>query len=291
MSKITYSTPKTLDNGGKSIYVGINNRPLIIQTPEMEAPFGMSVWNGDKSVETNKCTIELSFKGRETNKSMECFYGMLEQLDTKLVEEGMLNSASWFKKKYNTTEVVDALYTHMLKHYKDKETGDVSDKYPPRFRLSIPFKDNKISCPIYNKNKELIEMSDVEKGSKVTAIVQCLGIWIAGGKFGCTWKVLQLKVQPPASLKGFAFKDVDDDDDKGSDLHEDKSDEIDRDDVPSPDDVGSGDDVMPKGNEADKDDVIESSEDEDEDEDEDEIEMPKAKKVATKKVATIVKKK
>lgn len=276
MSKITYGTPKTLDNGGKSIYVGINNRPLVIQTPEMEAPFGMSTWNGDKNEASSKCTVELSFKGKDSNKSMEYFYDMLEKLDTKLVEEGMNNSASWFKKKYNTTEVVEALYTHMLKHYKDKETGEISDKYPPRFRLSIPFKDNKIACPIYNKNKEPIELSDIEKGSKVTAIVQCLGIWIAGGKFGCTWKVVQLRVQPPASFKGFAFKDVDDENDKGSDIVEDKQSSGDDEDIPAPDEdideaVQANEDATEK---PDDDDIIESSEDE--------IEAPKAK--ATKKV-------
>jgi hypothetical protein len=285
VSNVTFGTPKTLDNGGKSIYVGINNKPLIIQTPEMEAPFGMSTWNTDKA-ETNKCTIELSFKGNDTNKAMDNFYKMLESLDTKLIEEGMTNSASWFKKKYNTTEVVEALYTHMLKHYKDKDTGEISDKYPPKFRLSVPFKEGKIACPIYDKNKELVELADIDKGSKVTAIIQCQGIWVAGGKFGCSWKVIQLLVAPPATFKGFAFKDVENEDNHGSDIDnvENKvtqtkevvTDEID---VPEPDDESVDDKPI------NDDSVIDSSDDDD-------IEAPKSK-VATKKVSvkTVQKKK
>lgn len=274
LSNLTFGTPKTLDNGGKSIYVGLNNKPFIVQTPEMEAPFGMTTWNGDKT-ESSKSTVELSFKGKDSNKSIEHFYTMLNNMDTKLVEEGMNNSAAWFKKKYNTTEVVEALYTHMLKHYKDKETGEVSDKYPPKFRLSIPVKDNKIVCPVYNKDKEMMDVSDIEKGSKVTAIIQCLGIWVAGGKFGCSWKVVQLRVVPPASFKGFAFKDLDNEDNIVSDVDDPKSGEEDEVAMPECD-------VVVAQNDAPEDEIIESSEDE--------IEMTKSK-AETKKVVKSVKKK
>lgn len=209
---VTFGVLKALESGGKSVPVGLNGKPLIIQTPEMTVPFGMSKWNADKS-EKDKYTLELSFKNRETNKAQQNFFEFLKQFDQRFIEEGFNNSTLWFKKKYNTKDVVEALYTHMLKFPKDKETGEITDKYPPTFRVNLPQKDGKFAFQVYNKNKELIDITDIEKGSKVTVIMQCLGGWIAGGKFGCSWKPIQMLVQPPASIKGFAFRQVDEDDD------------------------------------------------------------------------------
>ena len=49
------------------------------------------------------------------------------------------------------------------------------------------------------------------KGAKFTCIVQFGGVWFAGGKFGCTWRVVQIQVIPPSTIKGFSFKKVEGD--------------------------------------------------------------------------------
>ena len=49
------------------------------------------------------------------------------------------------------------------------------------------------------------ESSPVElipKASQTAVIVQCGGIWFAGGKFGVTWKLLQAVVKPKPTMKG-----------------------------------------------------------------------------------------
>lgn len=211
--QITYGAVKSLDSGGRSVYVAYKGKPLILQTPELSAPFGVSKWSSDRGG-ADKHTCELSFKGREEKESIQKFYGLLEQLDAKFVQDAMENSMNWLKKKYNSTEVVQALYTPMVKHPKDKETGEITDKYPPTFRLSLPYKDGTYKCDTYDKDRNPIQLDtiiDQLKGSKITAIIQCLGLWIAGGKFGCSWKVLQLKVAQPNSIRGFAFQDEDGD--------------------------------------------------------------------------------
>jgi hypothetical protein len=64
-------------------------------------------------------------------------------------------------------------------------------------------------CDVYDGERNVIDLNTVEtKGAKITAIIQCLGVWVAAGKFGCTWKVIQMKVVPPASIRGYAFKEV-----------------------------------------------------------------------------------
>jgi hypothetical protein len=45
------------------------------------------------------------------------------------------------------------------------------------------------------------------KWSNVTAIVQCTGVWFAGGKFGTTWKSVQVRVDSqPDQIRGPAFR-------------------------------------------------------------------------------------
>jgi hypothetical protein len=284
ISKLSLGNVKTLDNGGKMVYVSYDNKPFIIQTPEMISQFGLSRWNSDNGAASDKYTMELSFKDKDSRSSLGNFFNMLGEIDKQLVKEGMENSQAWFKKKYSTTEVVEALYTPQVKHPKDKETGEISDKYPPTFRLSLPTRDGKFTCDVYDEKRNKINLNDIElKKAKITGILQCSGIWLAGGKFGMSWRVLQLRVVPPATIKGFAFQDLDEEKLVDSDIDEDEPNNVamskneilsdsdedcEIDDVPAP--TPSTKAVVPKV-------VLESEGDEDDDE-EDEIEKPKAKK-------------
>ncbi len=204
--KITFAVPRNLGtNGGKVIYISYAGKPLIFQTPEMSVPFGMSKWENDKY------TLDLSFKGKETRENLQSFFDGLVELDKTLVRAGLDNCQTWFKKKYTSLDVVEALYTPTVKYAKDKTTGDITDKYPPTFKLNLPFRDGAFSCEVYDKNKNLVDLLNMEtKGSRVSAIIRCTGIWIAGGKYGCSFKVMQMRVVPPTSFKGYAFKEIDD---------------------------------------------------------------------------------
>lgn len=213
VSKLSFGNVKTLDNGGKIVGVYYDSKPLVLQTPEMSAPFGISKWSPDGPSSANeKHTLELSFKGRDERKSLDAFFNVLSALDKFMVEGGMERSQEWFKKKFSVVDVVEALYTPCVKHAKDKMTGEITDKYPPTFRLSLPTKDGKYTFDTYDNDKERVDLSQIEtKGAKVTAIIQFNGVWLAGGKFGCMWKTVQMRVVPPSTIKGFAFQDLEDD--------------------------------------------------------------------------------
>lgn len=298
VSKCTYGEVRSLSSGGKAVYVGYEGKPLVIQTAELPAPFGLSKWSPgqgkDKGAaagqasdkpENDKYSVELSFKGRETKPSVQHFYNFLSSFDDKLVADALTNSQQWFKKKYSSEDVIRALYTPHVKFAKDKDTGEVIDKYPPTFRLSVPFRDGKPTCDIYDRNGNIMNTTDIPKGSKVTAIMQCLGLWLAGGKFGCSWKVLQLRVTPPETIKGFAFRDIDDDKNEQSDIDNGADSDDDGDfangaaDEPDiPPNVVI--DAPSNQNVDNKEELIESSSDEDED---DPLEKAPAKKVVVKK--------
>jgi hypothetical protein len=219
---VGFSGVRMLDNGGKIIYMSYNNAPLIFQTPQMAVPFGLSKWDNDGKA-VPKYTLDLSFKGMDKSASIAQFFDVLKQLDTRLVEEGFTNQSTWFKgKKYNSKEIVEALYTPLVKYAKDKDTGDITDKYPPTFKVTVPFKDGKFACDVYDDTRNLVDITRIEtKGSKCTAIIQCMGLWFAGGKFGSSWRVIQMKVVPSATIRGYAFhevkEDIVDDDDQDED--------------------------------------------------------------------------
>ena len=210
ISKLKYGSVRTLDNGGKKVYVSYNGKPLVLQTPKMSAPFGLSKLQFDPSADP-KYSIEVSFKGRETKPSIQAFFDLLSSLDKKNLQEGFDNSQNFFKKRFNTVDVVEALYTPSLRFAKDKATGEVTDKYPPTFRLNLPYKDGQIKTDVYGTERQKVNVLDMNlKGSNVVAIIQCTGLWIAGGKFGCSWRVLQMKVEPQEGISGYAFMDTDD---------------------------------------------------------------------------------
>lgn len=256
-SKISFESVKSLDSGGKSIAIRYESTPMILQTPEMVALFGSSSYKLDKDKPLDKKTLELSFKGAELKKNLQRFMDNMSAMDKKLVDEYFNKSHEWIRKKYNSVDVVQELYTPLVRYATDKETGEQSTKYAPTFRLNIPFKDNKLACDIYNAEKQLIQLCDIERGSKVTAIIQCNGIWIAAGKFGCSWRVVQLRVVPPQAISGFAFKDIDEDDHDGGDLESEHA-EADAEDAgpssPAPENSAAADEL------------VESSSDEEEEE-------------------------
>ena len=98
-----------------------------------------------------------------------------------------------------------------IKHATDKETGEVTDKYPPTLKTKVPCWDDKFSCHVYDHEKKEItgDISEhVNKGQTVMAIIKCGGVWFSGGKYGCSWKIDQLKiVSKPQGLVGYAFRD------------------------------------------------------------------------------------
>ena len=256
ISKIEYGVPKTNDNQGKSIYMSLDKSPIIIQTPEMYAPFGLKKWDNDRGV---KYTLDLSFRNMDKRPSLQTFFDKMTELDNKLIDDAQVNAYEWLKKKGATREGVKLLYTNIVKYPTDK-TGEITDKYPPTFKLSIPFTDGGFKCYVYNSlpkngvNPPEVDLNTLEtKGARITALIQCLGIWVAAGKFGCTWKVQQMLVLEPPKLGKFNFVNLE---------NKKEEDVIDDEEV-----IEEHDDIhalaTPAKADEEDDDIVESSEDED----------------------------
>lgn len=219
ISKLTYGDVRKLDNSnGQMVSVGYSGQPLVIQTCECYAPFGLSCYQNDDG-KNPSYALNLSFKNMDSRKSLKKLYEMFETIDHKNIEMGMENSITWLKQKkaVKSTEIVEALYTPMILTPKD-------DKYPSTFKFKIPMKNGRLACDVYDKNHELMDLLAMDinrtKGAKCTAILQCTGIWLAGGKFGMSWKCVQLKLCPQENFNGFCMKNVPDDSIVGDDIDE-----------------------------------------------------------------------
>lgn len=201
---ITYGTPKKMDNGGTSIQLYHRGKPFVMQIPMMFAPYGMSVYPNDKGGDRH--VLDLSFEGNPA------FKDLMTKLDDKLVSDGLVYCKTWFKKTYTNLDVVKALYFNCVKYYREKDTGEISDKYPPTMRFTVPNKAGEITCEVFDASRNAVNIKEIEtKRAQIAAIVQCTGIWQAGGKYGCSFKILQMKISPKDKIIGYAFVEDSDD--------------------------------------------------------------------------------
>ena len=215
-SKLSFNDVKTKKNGGKSIYISLDKCKFALQTPVMTLPYDMSVYDkGDYP----KYSIELSFRDMEDNYRIAGFYERMEQLDNLILDTAVKNSMKWFGKKKSSREIMEALYTPIVKRSRDKETGEYDGKYPASIRVKLPFWNGKKSYEILSFKEDTpldVEQEEVfSKGSKVQGIIKCGGVWIVNGKFGFTWSVAKVRVESNPTVKNYSF--VEDDSDSDSD--------------------------------------------------------------------------
>lgn len=221
VNKLTFSEMKKNDYGGGSLYVNYENRPLVIQTPYMSTPFGVSVFEPNDGG-PSKYSLDLSFRDEETNKSVGSLLTMLNAFDEKLIQEGLKNSLQWFKTKHTSVEVIKALYSSQVRYSINRETGEVNTQYKPTFKVKVPYHKDKCNVEVYNEEKERVEFEHLDevvgKGSKVRAILSCTGVWFAGGKFGVSWRILHLQTKGGNVLQNFAFHDETDEENEENDV-------------------------------------------------------------------------
>ena len=223
VSKVSISQPKVLESGGKLAYLNYGDaRALVMQTPSLQSPFGMNVF--DKNGPP-KYSLDLALRGYQDNQKVKGIFDALTSLDEYMIDQGVKNSKLWFKADMKR-EVVEAFYTRTVKFGRDKEGNQTP--YPPNIKLQLrkrrggdefetDFYDEKSKTDPNAKPLKGIPIEEMlVKKVEVTALMQCTGVWFAGGKFGLSWKAVQVRLDSvPASLgRGPAFKaDEDEEDD------------------------------------------------------------------------------
>jgi len=216
---IKFSAPKANSSGGKSVNIlnKMTNTGLRLSTPLM-LTWGASDYIDEKTGKGNgKYEMGLQFPSDEyKNADMDLFLKNMQEFEKKIKEDAITYSKDWFGKVHKSEEVINALWTPMLKYSKDKTTGEPDLNKAPTFRVKIPVWEGVWKCEIYDEdgnamfpnagNSCMTPLDYLSKGINLAAVIQCGGLWFANGKFGLTWKLIQAVVQKPrASLSGQCF--------------------------------------------------------------------------------------
>lgn len=216
---VKYSAPKANASGGKSINI-LNNKTnmgLRLSTPLM-LTWGASDFQDPQTGKGNgKFEMSLQFPSSEyQTEDTSVFLANMIRFEQKIKDDALTSSKDWFGKAHKNAEVIEALYTPMLKYCRDKATGEPDLNKSPTLRIKIPAWEGVFKCEVYDEdgaklfpdpmNPANTPMDFIKKGSQVAALIQCGGIWFANGKFGVTWKLVQVVVQKPkGNLTGQCF--------------------------------------------------------------------------------------
>ena len=207
--------PRQLDNGSKFVWAGYKGQKLAVQTPRMSVAFNMKP---NTMGEYPKYSVELSFQGMDTDESLRKFHDNIEAMDNFMIDAGVKNSMAWFKQKKVSRDVIEAKYSTMIKTPTDKETGEVLTQYPQRLRLKVPFYDGKFGCEVFGKDGNKMEdpMDEIlVRGTRVKAIIECVGLWISASSYMCQWKVVRMEADVQKVQRGPAFlPDTDDEEEE-----------------------------------------------------------------------------
>lgn len=215
-SAVRYMQPRVNDRGGKGITIISNQtgRSLHISTPLLMT-WGVSDYTDEKTGESDgKFTMSLNFPNADySNKQSEAFLEKLKEFEDHIVDDAVKHTEAWFGKE-RSREVIKDSFFPFIKYPRDKLTKKLDLSKAPNIRVKVPnYGGEWKNLEIYDTKQQLLFPSDNEnltpidlipKKSQVACVIQCGGIWTAGGNsWGVIWKLNQCVVKPPTDVSIF----------------------------------------------------------------------------------------
>ena len=211
---INFAPVKVTANGRKTI--GVNNKNsksskiTYISTPLM-LTWGINKFV-DEATGNESFDMALQFPQAEyMTPEADAFLKNMQRFEETVKNTALENSKEWLGKPVKSMDAIEALWTPMLRYPKDKQTGEPDYSRSPTMKIKLPRWDGEFkNIELYNEEQKQLFPNDdgiqpieyVTKGSHVATIIMCGGIWVAGAKFGVTWRLFQAVVKPPATLAG-----------------------------------------------------------------------------------------
>jgi hypothetical protein len=221
---IKYSKPKANASGGKSVGIlnAATNSATYVSTPLM-LTWGVSTFE-DKKTGDKSYSMSLQFPGEEYNThAIAMFRANIAKFEEKVKADALLNQKDWFGKTTLTQQHIDFQWTPMLKFAKG-EDGEPDHNKNPTLNVKIPIWEGVWNVELFDPstrkifpdpcNEHVTPIDLIAKGSHVAVVLQCGGVWFAGGKFGVTWKLFQAVVKPKTTLRGKCHINLSQDDKK-----------------------------------------------------------------------------
>jgi len=205
-SDITLGKPKINSNGGKNVPLyNTKVRGTVLMNTPLMLTWG---WNENDFEGTGKKTYDISLQFPSSDymtEEAEAFLGNMKALEDHVKAQAIVNSKEWFNKSKMSAEVIDALWTPMVRHPKDKETGEPDFTRAPTLRIKIPFWDGAFNMEVFDVEGNQLFPGAAEPAdllpskTQVATVIRSGGIWFANGKFGMTWRLQQAVVKPQRS--------------------------------------------------------------------------------------------
>ena len=182
VNAITIDEPYKAGNC-KKCRMSFGRAPMILQTPVVNLPF---VFRPGEDTSVSGAIDMQPDPARR--KYAEDFIDLLKRIDVFLKEKAVENSNGWLGAP-KSAEVVESLYKPVLRE---------SEKYAPNFKMKFLSKeDGSPDFDVYDEDMTPVTKPLVEifaKNSRFTAIVECTGVWLAGGNCGYNWRIKQIKL-------------------------------------------------------------------------------------------------
>ena len=210
---IQFNKNKPNTNGGFNceLTVGNGTDEILIQTPKMRAPFGIST---DKTNPFKK-SLDISFQGIETKQSIKSFRDMVENVDKLAIDYALKNSKTFFKKQL-ARDIIAEYYYSGIKLSKKEQYSDTF-KFKLLFLKPNPEKNlpnGKYITSFWSTKGEELQYTDLDRSDSVVTLMKPQMLWVANRSFGITWVCTQVCIYKQQKMTGFAFKKTGDSDDE-----------------------------------------------------------------------------
>lgn len=178
---------------------------LIVQTPKMRAPFGISDNAAFKKSPSDATKVDLNLSFDENDPKIVEFRHLIEGIDALVKKKGLEHAKEWINDDEPDEKSIRKAFSSRIKKPKEGE-------YPDTYRVSVPWDQDKNCIPdrieFYNEKAEKVQSDYIMRGCKVVALIDINEIWTmhATGKFGITTRLFQLQVFKPKRLTGFSIK-------------------------------------------------------------------------------------
>ena len=211
VNNVVFGKHKVNINMGFDIEIKLSstNEEVLIQTPKMRAPFGIST---DKT-NPNKKFLNISFQNIENNNSIKKFRECIEDTNNAVIDYVQKNSKALFKSELSR-EVIKAYFTNSIKE------SSKPDQYADTFRFKLLFikpnpdknlPDGKFLTTFWNHKGEEQKAAYLDKGDHITTLLKPQSIWVGNKQFGILWVCTQVRVQKQVKVNGYAFKKTEED--------------------------------------------------------------------------------
>jgi hypothetical protein len=181
------------------IYILHANTPLILNSPLLRVPFGLSEFTN-----YGKTTYTLNLSFQDDNDDVNIMKDRMHSLDVVLMELAVKNSMEWFKKNLSREEVA--------KMYKPICKPSNNPSYASTFRVKVKQHANgTVLTDVVNKiSSSKCDINDIQKGCLAEVHVSFSPVWIVNNTFGISLLAEKIEIteKPSEPIKrNFNFID------------------------------------------------------------------------------------